>query len=128
MSAFTLTQDQQNAMAAFTQFLTDPAETVFVLKGYSGTGKSTLVSVLLDQLPNLMKTAKLISPSLREYEVALTATTNKAAENLSHITGQHAVTIHSFLGLRVQTDYRSGVTQLLPSKSAPPGRQAHLHR
>lgn len=110
----TLTEDQQSALEAFHAFLTDPIETVFVLRGYSGCGKSTLVRTLLDQLPGFNKAAHLINPNHREYEVALTATTNKAAENLGSITGQGAVTIHSFLGLRVQTDYRSNTTTLIP--------------
>lgn len=110
----TLTEDQQSALEAFHAFLTDPIETVFVLRGYSGCGKSTLVRTLLDQLPSFNKAAHLINPNHKEYEVALTATTNKAAENLGSITGQSAVTIHSFLGLRVQTDYRSNTTTLIP--------------
>lgn len=110
----TLTDGQQNALNAFTHFLTDPVETVFVLSGYSGTGKSTLVKTLLDQLPKFMKTAKLINPSQKDYTVELTATTNKAAENFSAITGIPVSTVHSFLELRVQTDYETGLTKLVP--------------
>lgn len=113
----TLTEDQQNALESFHNFLMDPIETVFVLRGYSGCGKSTLVRTLIDRLPGFNKTARLINPDHKEYEVALTATTNKAAENLGNITGQGAVTIHSFLGLRVQTDYRTNTTTLIPRNS-----------
>lgn len=109
-----LTNDQQNALEAFYTFLTDPIETVFVLRGYSGCGKSTLVRTLLDRLPGFIKTSKLINPTQKSYEVVLTATTNKAAENLSSITGHEAVTIHSFLELRVSTDYRTNTTTLVP--------------
>lgn len=116
MTAITLTPDQQNALEKFTQFLTDPSEQVFVLEGYSGTGKTTLVKTLLDQLPKLQKTAKLINPKARNYEVELTATTNKAAENFGMITGMGVATIHSWLGLRVSTDYQTNVTKLVPSK------------
>ena len=110
----TLTEDQQNALGAFHNFLMDPIETVFVLRGYSGCGKSTLVRTLIDRMPGFNKTAKLINPTHKEYEIALTATTNKAAENLGSITGQGAVTIHSFLELRVSTDYRTNTTTLVP--------------
>lgn len=113
----TLTHDQQNAMNAFIAFLTDPVETVFVLSGYSGTGKTTLVKTLLDKLPDFLRTAKLINPKVKNYDVELTATTNKAAENFAYITGSSATTIHSFLGLRVQTDYATNTTKLLPSKN-----------
>lgn len=115
----TLTEDQQKAMNAFQQFLLDPTETVFVLSGYSGCGKSTLVRTLLDKLPGFMKTVKLINPSQKDYEVALTATTNKAAENLARITGSSATTIHSFLSLRVNTDYKTGITTLTPRNWHP---------
>ena len=115
----TLTEDQQKAMNAFQQFLLDPTETVFVLSGYSGCGKSTLVRTLLDKLPAFMKAVKLINPSQKDYEVALTATTNKAAENLARITGSSATTIHSFLSLRVSTDYKTGVTALSPRNWTP---------
>ena len=111
---FSLTVDQQNAMDALNQFLCDPVETVFVLSGYSGCGKSTLVRTLIDSLPSFMKAAKLINPSHPDYQLALTATTNKAAENLGRITGDSAGTIHSFLGLRVNTDFKTGVTTLIP--------------
>ena len=111
---FSLTVDQQNAMDALNQFLCDPVETVFVLSGYSGCGKSTLVRTLIDSLPGFMKAAKLINPSHPDYQLALTATTNKAAENLGRITGDSAGTIHSFLGLRVNTDFKTGVTTLIP--------------
>ena len=106
-------------MNAFQQFLLDPTETVFVLSGYSGCGKSTLVRTLLDRLPAFMKTVKLINPSQKDYEVALTATTNKAAENLARITGSSATTIHSFLSLRVSADYKTGVTTLSPRNWTP---------
>lgn len=110
----TLTVDQQNGLEAFYKFLSDPMESAFVLEGYSGCGKSTLVSTLLDRLPNFQKTLKLINPSYVEYVPQLTATTNKAAENLSHITGQSVATIHSILGLRVENDFRNNTSTLVP--------------
>jgi len=113
----TLTSDQQAALEAFHVFLLDPEETVFVLSGYSGCGKSTLVRTILDKIPGYVKSASLVNPEQCEYEVELTATTNKAAENLSHITGQYATTIHSFLGLQVETNYKTDVTKLVPRSS-----------
>jgi hypothetical protein len=117
MTDITLTADQQTALETFTQFLMDPAEQVFVLEGYSGTGKTTLVKTLLDRLPSLIKTAQLINPEMKKYTVELTATTNKAAENFGMITGWSVATIHSFLGLRVHTDYQTNTTKLIPSKN-----------
>lgn len=120
--SITLTRDQQAAFNAFAAFITDPIEQVFVIEGYSGTGKSTLVKTLLAELPTILKAARLIHPSLEEREVVLTATTNKACEALALLSGQSVRTIHSFLGLRVHTDYRSGKTTL---KEADPRDVKH---
>lgn len=117
MTPITLTTDQQNALDTFIQFLADPSEQVFVLEGFSGTGKTTLVKTILDQLPKLLKAVRLINPNARRYDVELTATTNKAAENFGMITGMAVGTIHSYLGLRVSTDYQTNVTKLVPSKT-----------
>lgn len=116
---FTLTLDQQTALDAFQVFLVDPVETVFVLSGYSGCGKSTLVRTILDRLPRFQKVVHLVDPTAQILEPVLTATTNKAAENLSQITGQDARTIHSVLGLRVSTDFRTSVTTLTVQRNAP---------
>lgn len=115
---FTLTADQQKALEAFQDFLLDPMETVFVLSGFSGCGKSTLVRILLDRLPAIRKTINLINPGTMKYEPVLTATTNKAAENLAMITGFEVRTIHSVLGLRVVTDFRANKTTLVPNQKA----------
>lgn len=116
MSQITLTSQQQSALDAFFSFLADPDEPVFVLRGYSGTGKSTLVKTMLDQMSDRVKAIQLLMPKFREKDVVLTATTNKAAENLSFLSGQGVSTIHSHLGLRVETDYRSGKTTMVPTR------------
>lgn len=109
-----LTQGQQAAFDAFASFVMDPTKQVMVVEGFSGTGKSTLTRTMVQELPKIMKTARLVHPSLAEREVILTATTNKACEALEGLTDQGVVTVQSFLGLRVQTDYRSGETRLVP--------------
>ena len=111
--AITLTTDQQAALDAFVIFLTHPTEPVFVLSGYSGTGKSTLTKVILEKYDGILKVARLINPKVKSLDVALTATTNKAAEALANVTGQPAQTIHAFLGLIVKTDYETNVTTLV---------------
>lgn len=109
-----LSEDQQKAFEDFVGFMLDPHQMVFVLSGYSGTGKSTLVHYLVDHLPQIQKMAKLIDPETRPWEVQLTATTNQAADALAFLTGEEVRTIHSFLGLRVETNYRTGETTLIP--------------
>lgn len=112
----TLTDDQQNAVNALTSFLATDNEPAFVLEGYAGTGKSTLVSYILDNIQKILATIKIMDPSYPDYRIELTATTNKAAENLSLMTGHEVRTIHSYLGLRVQTDYKTRETKLVPTK------------
>lgn len=110
--SITLSPDQDKALDAFMQFLSDPNEQVFVLAGYSGTGKSTLIKVLLDRLPGYIKATRLLWPQYPDYQLQLTATTNKAADNFGQITGMDVGTIHSFLGLYIWTDYTTGAKKL----------------
>lgn len=109
-----LSQDQQAAYDAMVAFICDPAKTAFVLEGFAGTGKSTLMNHFMDNLPLLSKTFALINPTYRVPEQQLTATTHKAVENLSDITGAKVQTIHSFLGLRLQADPGTYKLHLVP--------------
>ena len=110
---FSLTADQQNASNALCAFLCNPNEKYFVLKGYSGTGKSTLVKQFIKvDLPNILNTIHLLDPTAPEYGLELTATTNKAAENLEHLTGYPVQTIHALMSLVPRKDYSSGKTYL----------------
>lgn len=118
MNALTLSPDQQAGYEAFSSFLLDPSKSVFVLAGYSGTGKSTLVRTLLGEIDNLFKMARLINPAYPTFDVKLTATTNKACEALRFITHRDVVTIHSALGLRVQTDYSTNKSTLVVRQGA----------
>lgn len=119
MNELELTQDQQNAYEAFVQFILDPLRNTFVLEGYAGTGKSTLVNKMLDDIPSILRTLKLIDKKgFTEWNVLLSATTNKAAEALSHITGEDVLTIQSLLGLIVRKDYSTGKTDLVLKPNA----------
>lgn len=109
---FELTNDQQAAKDAIMSFLDDPVEHTFVLSGYAGCGKSTLVKDILDTLEKREELQMLLDPNFKITEIFLTATSNKAAENLSSITGWIVPTIHSLLGLRVERDYMTGQTKL----------------
>lgn len=119
MTELVLSEDQAKAKSAFVDFLLDPNERVFVLKGYSGTGKSTLTGHLIETVPNIFKTARLLDPSFKEYEIDLTATTNKAAENLAFISGMSVSTIHSYLGLMIRKDFKTEETFLSRKKNSP---------
>ncbi len=58
------------------------SKSIFILKGYAGTGKTTLISTLVKSLPVLGKRSVLIAP------------TGRAAKVLSKYSGKTASTIH----------------------------------
>lgn len=53
---FRLTNDQQRVFAAFRSFIAKAESRVFILQGYAGTGKTTLIRFLIDELKRV-KTA-----------------------------------------------------------------------
>lgn len=108
-----LTTDQEQAVNEFRQFLLSKDEDGWILEGFAGTGKTTLVKYLLDQIDTMYAARKLIDPDFGDgWTVRLTATTHKAAEALSDSLNIKVHTIHSALGLIVAKDKRTGSTQL----------------
>ncbi len=80
---FQPTVRQREAAAELAKFLTDPdPQRVFVLRGYAGTGKTSLVSALVHALPALRRKSVLLAP------------TGRAAKVLSGYSGKQAWTIH----------------------------------
>ena len=79
----TPTEGQVEACRLLTDFLFNPDPlSAFVLKGYAGTGKTTLVSALIQTLPALRVRSVLLAP------------TGRAAKVLSNYSGRQALTIH----------------------------------
>lgn len=72
---------QQSAINVIEAFL-DSADSVFILKGYAGTGKTTVIRALCDIL------------SRHDREPMLMAPTGRAAKILSEKTGKESTTIH----------------------------------
>lgn len=79
-----LTPSQQRAFDKFRQFLQDDTK-VFILKGYAGTGKTTLMKTFIKELKTNNETFKVL------------ASTGRAAKIIRDITGVPASTIHSLL-------------------------------
>ncbi|MCP4550617.1 MAG: AAA family ATPase [Bacteroidetes bacterium] len=63
----------------------DNTLSLFLLKGFAGTGKTTIVSALVDVLPSIKKSFTLLAP------------TGRAAKVLSSYSGKHAHTIHRYI-------------------------------
>ncbi len=117
MSTLKLTNDQNNASAAFTSFLLDDNEKFFVISGGAGSGKSTLLKHLLDTLEDKYKMVNMLKQRNQKcLTVALTATTNKAVAVLKEMGNAEPTTIHSFLKLTLKPNFKTGKTQLVKTK------------
>ncbi len=94
----TLTTSQENILKQILSFIESPTERVFILKGYAGTGKTTLMRFLIQELEDRKKNYRLL------------ASTGRAAKILSNLSNRQgaASTIHSliysFQGLNKEYD------------------------
>jgi len=80
-----LTESQQNAFGKLKKFIENPTSKIFILKGFAGTGKTTMLRVLLEEL------------QLQKCRFSLMASTGRAAKIVSNITGCEAKTVHSLI-------------------------------
>ena len=77
------TEDQNSALKILTEFLlSQDADSLLLLKGYAGTGKTSLVGALVKTLTELKQKTVLLAP------------TGRAAKVFSNYSGQKAFTIH----------------------------------
>lgn len=80
---FTPTEDQEKAIQKISEFLLmTNDQTLFILKGYAGTGKTNLVSALAKALPSA------------KWKSVLLAPTGRAAKVLGNNAQKQAQTIH----------------------------------
>ena len=80
------TAGQMEAMLQMTDFLYHrEAKQLFILKGYAGTGKTTLISALVQVFENLQKRTVLLAP------------TGRAAKVFASYSGIKAYTIHKHI-------------------------------
>lgn len=115
-----LTEGQLKGYELFSRFFMDPMENVMCLKGWSGTGKSTLVQYILLMIPKLNDMIKLLDPDYKPMDICLTATTNPAAEALftSIDMMMETSTVHSKLGLLPLKDFKTGKSTLVIKRGA----------
>lgn len=103
LSKTDLNEDQLNALAFIKDFVNDPERRQMVLYGAAGTGKTSLINVLLDEFDAMGKDRP---------EYTCTAPTNKAVEVIAKRTGRgFDSTIYSLLGLVLQ-DFDDGKPKL----------------
>lgn len=113
-----MNSDQQTILDQFKAFLLDPTKRIARLQGPPGVGKTYLTAQIIKESNTLLDFVAEMSDRNRMYEIAITATTNKAAEALEKALNYEyeVTTIHSFLGLKVKDDYRNGKTVLTKSE------------
>ena len=99
-----LNQGQQQALNQIKAFLMQENQKYFILSGYAGTGKTTLLKEVEKELPTLMKLTSDLKGRAQHLTLVYTATTNKAASVLALSLKQSVPTIHSFLKLRPVVD------------------------
>ncbi len=78
-----LKPSQERAFNRLKLFINRPNKGIFILKGYAGTGKTTLMRVLVEELKR------------KELRFVLLASTGRAAKIISNITDCSASTVHS---------------------------------
>lgn len=80
-----LSNDQQRVFNMLLDFINSKTQKVFILCGYAGTGKTTMMRHLIEELIK------------RNESFSLHASTGRAAKILSNATGVSATTVHSLL-------------------------------
>lgn len=112
-----LNEDQEAAISAVFSFLMSDAREMNI-SGPAGVGKTFLMKKIAnDVLKEYEHSCLLLGIKPINYEVVLTATTNKAAEVLALSTGFPVKTIHSHMNLKVQDDYTTGVSKITKTGS-----------
>ncbi|MCL1821700.1 MAG: AAA family ATPase [Prolixibacteraceae bacterium] len=80
---FELTKDQNIMLDRLSEFIVEkPEDTLFLIRGFAGTGKTTMINRLVQAL------------DVFKIPVVLMAPTGRAAKVLMNYTGKHAYTIH----------------------------------
>mgnify|MGYP000016767120 CR=1 FL=1 len=80
---FKPTSDQMKAVEAFADFvLSDDSDKAFILRGYAGTGKTSLVAAFVKTMESLERACVLMAP------------TGRAAKVLSSYSSHKAYTVH----------------------------------
>jgi len=82
---FELTDSQRSLLADLGQYIFEEDKRIFLLKGYAGTGKTSIISHLVHNIWKI------------KYKFTLLAPTGRAAKVMSGYAGQPAFTIHKHL-------------------------------
>jgi len=90
-----LNEGQSQALARLIAFIDAPEKRVFILKGYAGTGKTTLMRMLLNRIREKGYHSGEADENGTAYH--LLASTGRAAKILANITGDITSTVHGMI-------------------------------
>lgn len=82
---FTPTKGQESALNQFKKFLDDPDCKINILRGYAGTGKTTITNAYIEEMEK------------RNLNFVLLASTGRAAKILANATNREASTVHGLI-------------------------------
>jgi exodeoxyribonuclease-5 len=100
---FIPTSDQKKLIRSISQFILDPNVSIFLLKGYAGTGKTSVIAALVQSLNEI------------RIKTVLMAPTGRAAKVLASYAGYQAFTIHKKIYRQKSVEEQS-VFSLAPNK------------
>ena len=93
---FPLKEQQQKVFKALCDFFQNPDSKIFILRGYAGTGKTTLIGGFIKKLNNDAEKQN-ENDRNTEYPFHVLASTGRAAKVLSDKTNAEVKTIHSLI-------------------------------
>ena len=121
---FELTDEQKNVIKTFMRFLVNPNERYMIIQGAAGTGKTTMIKAMLKSIQKQYKVLKTLlceDPKKQDFQILLTATTNKAVAVLRELSRDPTVkTIHSTLGLTLNQNSYTGQEYLRKNQNFGP--------
>lgn len=118
INTFTLTSDQQSALAKLQAFINDSEKQVFILKGAAGSGKTTLIRELIQLLKKQDLKFQLMAPTGRAAKIlrektGFGSTIHRGIYNFDRLESKEIdnsdeakKTFHYYFPLQIQTDGR----------------------
>lgn len=101
--AIKLTSEQSEALRAIKSFLHDDKQDAFILRGSAGTGKTTLIASLVDELEEMHLSCALLAPTGRAARIL-----GNKIKQITRRTGHDGSTIHRAIFALTQVEVNEG--------------------